>query len=367
MANKETARKALEVIRAWTSLENPRASCRFLIAYAALAHIEDGTGFSEILYIRVSGPRDGKKTQTGAIAADLVGEDHCVVVTAGTTSAVFFRMIDARHKLVVVDEADELPTGIAREIARIARAGYRTGAKVYRCDGPIGTKSYGVYGPKMFIGVKPERDAALRNRMVELRAVASTETEFRFTQGNRDAAIGAMRSLLEAFGEQERANVLSLYNDSHILPEGLSGRLAGIARPLIAVARRLDSRWPGFHFERIVRAQLLREHDLRQELAEFDDSSLIKSYLNTLLDTSPTSALGVSDVFTREALQDFFMKQDRRFRQIPGHIFTRMLYESGYAVGLRTRKRVNGSNPLKHIRLKIAAIRKVPFQEASRD
>ena len=155
MANKETARKALEVIRAWTSLENPRASCRFLIAYAALAHIEDGTGFSEILYIRVSGPRDGKKTQTGAIAPDLVGEDHCVVVTAGTTSAVFFRMIDARHKLVVVDEADELPTGIAREIARIARAGYRTGAKVYRCDGPIGTKSYGVYGPKMFMASSP--------------------------------------------------------------------------------------------------------------------------------------------------------------------------------------------------------------------
>lgn len=354
----ESIEKLLELMRTWTSLEHPRASTSFLVVYTALAHLDDGNCFSEIPYLQITGPRDSKKTQAAAFSIDLVGPDRTVFVTAGTTAPVLFRLIHGRQaKLVAVDEADEITSAVAREVARIARTGYRPGAEVYRCDGPTGTKSYQVYGPKLFVRILPERDEALRDRIIELRTLASRERSFRFTKAERDEAIAAVRPLLEQFGRSERDAVARLYGDPSLVPPGLYGRLASIARPLIAVARRMDACWPGFHFERAVVARIRVEWERRRGMADFEPRRVTKTYLRMFLEASPEPA-EAPDVFTRRALQLFFAEQDPNFRRMPAHIFARSLYESNLAVGLHTRKRVNGSNPLKHVRLNLAEIRR---------
>lgn len=348
----------LEVMRAWTSLEGTERSIRLLIVYAAMALIEDGTVCSEVPYISIVGERDSKKTQALALVVDLVGEELSVFVTAGVTHAVFFRLINKKAaRLVAVDEADELPAGTAREINRVARAGYRQGAVVYRCGGPDGVEPFKVYGCKIFSRINPERDVALKDRTIELRAVPSQESAFKFSRASRDAAVGSMRAELMDFAEANREIIRTLYAVPGLVHSHLVGRLASIGIPLALVARRLDERWPGLGFEEAVIWHLTRERDRRRGYREFESREICRGFLRAFLN-SGNKPVEKPDLFLTPTVLEFL---ERKIPKDAGlgrsNNLTRRLYDWGLACAGPRR------GTARRIRLKVSEIMREDFND----
>lgn len=170
------------------------------------------------------------------------------VRTSGVTEAVIFRVIDAEHPTLMLDEADAIFAGTSERTEPIRGAidsGNREGGVILRCVPPdFHVKPFSTFCPKCIAGIdKGEYPETILDRSIVLRVSRKKphETVSRFRY--RDAEERA-RPLQESAASWAKQNIDALRSARPEEPEGLSDRAMDAWEPLFAIADLLGGEWP---------------------------------------------------------------------------------------------------------------------------
>lgn len=205
-------------------------------------HVLGAADTTPYIYVTAPTPEAGK-SRIIDVAQLLVATPHVVV---DPTPASLFRLIDAEHPTVFIDEADELHTN--KPLRALMNAGYRRGGYVPRSRGSYMVK-YDVYCPKLVAGIKGRRlplKGATLSRCIEVpmrtRLTDGREPIEEFHEKDaRRATEGLARSLAEWGAEAIAAGDLAEARPP--LPGWLSDRQRDGWQPLAAIADRIGGDW----------------------------------------------------------------------------------------------------------------------------
>jgi hypothetical protein len=217
--------------------------------WIAFSHVTDD--FDVAPYLLVTAPEiESGKTRVWEVAEPLV---HKPEPSGSMTAAVLFRLNDAEHPTLFLDEADNIWTGGSQDdnadLVALLNAGHRRGIKARRMGGPSKTtlEEFDVFGPKMIAGKFPDIGKipeALRSRSIHLRMKRKLPGEKveRWTRQGRAATKGEVEALqsdlITALNKTDLAGI-------HITPvSDLSDREFDIWEPLLVIAEAAGAHWP---------------------------------------------------------------------------------------------------------------------------
>ena len=171
------------------------------------------------------------------------------IMSFNMSSAVVMRLVAQGGRTLLYDEIDQIFGNAKRQEANgdlcgYMNAGYRRGAKAYRCTTGNGKKveveEFNAFAPVAVSGLRTLPDS-LASRAVIIRmhrAIKGEVCKFRHKL-HRDEA----KPIRDALAEwSEWANGRIAYEPS--LPDGIDGRAADIWEPLIAIADVYGGEWP---------------------------------------------------------------------------------------------------------------------------
>jgi hypothetical protein len=163
------------------------------------------------------------------------------------SSAVVVRLVSERRRTVLFDEVDSVYGTTKRqeangELVAFMNAGYRKGAKSYRCATGNGSKheaiTFDAFAPLAVAGLRDLPDA-LASRAIVIRMRRRSPDEqvepFRIKFHVPEA-----KRVGEALREWAQGAVLN----EPVLPAGVVDRAADIWEPLIAIADAYGGQWP---------------------------------------------------------------------------------------------------------------------------
>jgi|GEM_PF-4761831 len=125
-------------------------------------------------YLQFIGPPSSGKTRSVDVLNQLCY--HAALMNC-PTSAILYRVIQAYHPTLIIDEMDADSGSVFRDILR---SGTSRDGCVWRCKGDnhnYKAESFSCYGPKVYAGQHPIKDAALLTRLI-------TENMSRVTPAN---------------------------------------------------------------------------------------------------------------------------------------------------------------------------------------
>ena len=171
------------------------------------------------------------KTQLLTVMSRLV---YRPLASAGITPAVLFRLTEAYHPTLLIDEADAFLTG-NEELRGFINAGHtRATARAYRCEGDNHlVRAFDCFGPKAIAGIGTQAETIMdRSIIIELRRRRDDEPIMRLDETTPEVWT-EMRSRLRRFADDNREQVKAA---RPILPDGLNDRERDNWRPLLAIA-----------------------------------------------------------------------------------------------------------------------------------
>ncbi|HEX7706506.1 MAG TPA: DUF3631 domain-containing protein [Thermoanaerobaculia bacterium] len=235
--------------------------------------------------------RCGKSTLLG-----LLGETCNRPLVAGNlTAAVMYRVIEAAHPTLLIDEADTF-VAEADDLRGIINAGHRHGGVVLRCVGDDSEpRAFACFGPVAMAAIGRVPDTITdRSVIVSMRRRGRTEHVERF----RLDRVAPLRDLARqcARWAADHGNTLDL---DPATPEALHDRGADNWRVLLSIADRAGRHWPGQ-----ARAAALRLSDDRD-----DDESTRVHLLGDIREVM--DARGLDRIATTDLLADLHAMESR--------------------------------------------------------
>jgi len=200
-------------------------------------------------YIRVySAEKESGKTRTEEVAFHLVRSG---IRAASVSASALFRMIDAHHPTLLVDEVDAIfaPKSEQEDLRSILNAGYERGNPVYRSVS-VGKQwdatAYDAFSPKMLAGIENGRlPDTLVSRSIPIGLQRKRKGEpsvAKFRKRMDPPRLHALREALVAWATEDVVKSLAA-----AYPEpapGLTDRQDDIWEPLLAIADAAGGDWP---------------------------------------------------------------------------------------------------------------------------
>ena len=173
---------------------------------------------------------------------------HEPILSFSMSAAVAVRLVAARRRAVLYDEIDAVYGNTKRQegnadLIGFMNAGYRRGAKFYRCDTGNGSRhepiEYDAFAPLAVAGLRSLPDAlATRAIIIRLRRRAPDEQVEPSRPKIHDPQALPIRQALEEWC------VNAAVPPEPELPECITDRAADIWEPLIAIADAYGGDWP---------------------------------------------------------------------------------------------------------------------------
>jgi Protein of unknown function (DUF3631) len=200
-------------------------------------------------YIRVySAEKESGKTRTEEVAFHLVRGG---VRASSVSASALFRMIDAYHPTLLVDEVDAIfaPKSEQEELRSILNAGYERGNPVYRSVA-VGKQwdasAYDAFSPKMLAGIENGRlPDTLVSRSIPIGLQRKRKGEpsvAKFRKRMDPPRLHALREALAAWATEDVVKSLAAAFPDPV--PGLTDRQDDIWEPLLAVADAAGGDWP---------------------------------------------------------------------------------------------------------------------------
>lgn len=157
------------------------------------------------------------------------------------TSAVLFRLIEARQPTLLVDEHDTFLKNNER-LRGILNSGHRRGGVVGRCDGDKhDVRTFRTFAPVALAGIGHlPGTIADRSIAVRMRRALPGEINERF-DSRKTEALSELQSKLARWGDDHRA---ALTECDPRMPEGFNNRQVDNWFPLLAIADAAGGEWP---------------------------------------------------------------------------------------------------------------------------
>jgi putative DNA primase/helicase len=202
--------------------------------WIVLSWVHEAAVHSPILLITSPEANCGKSTLMGLIGL-LV---PCGLVVVEISPAVLYRMIEAWHPTLIVDEADHAFKNNS-ELRAVVNAGWTRGTGVPRCHPETHEPElFETFGPKC-IGMKglalPDTTLT-RSIIIEMQRKLSDDQAQDFAHLD-DARLSQLRQQLARWAKD---NVESLHHTKPAMPEGFANRLAANWRLMLAIADKAD-------------------------------------------------------------------------------------------------------------------------------
>lgn len=139
--------------------------------YVLFTYVYDD--FSRLPYLRVIGEAGSGKTRFLEVIGDICYRRTSITGAASTSS--LFRIIEAFHGTVIIDEADVKDSSTTANIIKVLTCGYKKGSPVV-CVGPTFVKkvkvfqleTYSTYSPKILATRKKFRDEGIESRCLTI-------------------------------------------------------------------------------------------------------------------------------------------------------------------------------------------------------
>lgn len=195
---------------------------------------------SPILAVTSPTKRCGKSTLL-SVALALV---YRPLVGANVTAPVMFRVIEAEHPTLLLDEADCWLHDEASDLRSVVNSGHtRSTAVTLRLVGDNHEpKQFSTWAPKLIAMIGKPPDTILdRSVVVPMRRKAGKESVKRLRSRHLEIEALPIRQQLRRWADDQLVN---LANAEPAVPEALSDRAADSWRPLLAIADALGGAWP---------------------------------------------------------------------------------------------------------------------------
>ena len=220
----------------------PTGAAEAIALWVALTYVHDTFLTSPILAFLSPEMGCGKTT---ALAV-LKEVSRRPFATSHTTPAAIFRLIDACHPTLILDEADSyLQHGEGRETFRgVLNSGHnRATAVVTRSVGTgddYAVGRFSTWAPKA-VGAIGELSGTLMDRSIVVRMRRATDDEVERLTARAVDSLGSLRPRLIKWALQSEDRLRDV---DPALPRSLRSRARDNWRPLIAIADDVGGRWP---------------------------------------------------------------------------------------------------------------------------
>jgi Protein of unknown function (DUF3631) len=200
-------------------------------------------------YVRIFSPeKSSGKTRTEEVAFHLVRSG---IRASSITASALFRLIDAHHPTLLVDEVDAIfaPKSEQEDLRSILNAGYERGNPVYRSVA-VGKQwdanAYDSFCPKMLAGLENGKlpdTIVSRSIPIGLQRKRKGEPSIsKFRKRTDPPRLHELRSALEAWATED---AIALLGAAYPEPaDGLTDRQDDIWEPLLAIADLAGGDWP---------------------------------------------------------------------------------------------------------------------------
>jgi hypothetical protein len=157
------------------------------------------------------------------------------------TTAVLFRLVEARKPTVLADEYDTWLRN-NQELCGMLNAGHRRGGQALRCEGDNHeVRAFHVFGPAVLCGIGP-LPGPLHDRSIVIRLERAKpgEVRERFDSRHIEREIELCRKLARVAADNKE----QLEKCDPKMPDGAFNRIADNWRPLLAIAEIAGGDWP---------------------------------------------------------------------------------------------------------------------------
>ena len=210
--------------------------------FAVYSHAADV--FDVAVYLAVTAP----EKQSGKTRLLEALEPLCAdpIRTSNISPAALYRVVDDRHPVLLVDEADTIfgKGERAEELRGLMNAGHRKGNPVYRMKGARGTElaSFDPFCPKVIAAIGDLPDTiADRSITIRLQRKRPDEEVARFRIRYH---VPAGRKIGERIAQVMEYHRDVLAGATPPIPDGLADRAVDVWEPLLAVADLAGGAWP---------------------------------------------------------------------------------------------------------------------------
>lgn len=204
--------------------------------WVVFAHAIDGARIAPKLAITSPTPRCGKTTLVGLLG-ELVTRP---LVASNISPAAVYRVIEAAHPTLLVDEADSFLKD-NEELRGVLNSGHsRDSAYVVRCDGENNEPRRFATWCAQAIGMIGSLPATLADRSIEVRLQRkrTSESVAKLTRLGREGLAMLARQAARWAADHPIADA------SPAIPGGLNDRAADNWEPLLAIADAAGGDWP---------------------------------------------------------------------------------------------------------------------------
>jgi len=166
------------------------------------------------------------------------------LVCANVTPAVVFRLIEAEHPTLLLDEADTWLSDEASELRGIVNSGHaKTTAVVARCVGDEHeVATFSTWAPKLIAMIgRPPATILDRSIVIAMRRKAKTEAVRPLRSRPLELEALPIRQQLRRWADD---HLTDLAGAEPAVPDALNDRQADSWRPLLALADDLGGAWP---------------------------------------------------------------------------------------------------------------------------
>jgi hypothetical protein len=162
-------------------------------------------------------------------------------LVGGTSAAPLFRMIEAKHPTMLLDESDTYLRD-NEDLRNIANNGHKRNGQVLRCEGDsLEPRAFSVWSPMVIAGIgKLAGTIEDRSIHVRLQKKKPGDSVARF-RGDRPGK--AIRELARKIARWAKDHAAEVGNLEPVVPESLFNRDADNWRPLLAVAEACGPAW----------------------------------------------------------------------------------------------------------------------------
>lgn len=266
--------------------------------------------FDAFPYLYLVGVKRSGKTKTLLLIEKLAFN---AILSSNISPSVLFRLVEAKRCTLALDETEQLADKVKKEELReLLNAGYKHGAPAYRVrksgKGEFEIQAFEVYGPKAIANISG-LDSVLEDRTITITMVRTDDPD----RGNLAVTDSAenwayLRSLLYSFVLTYAKSIANAY---HHDPEvnTLLNRQNELWRPLLSIAKVIDTKLPGT-FERIRDQAIIRAEEVAgADLEDFDSAVLFA--LQELIDLEGESTLTNKEI--REKAYEFLEEDQKQY------------------------------------------------------
>jgi hypothetical protein len=217
----------------------PPHGAETLALWTLMTHAVEAFDRLPLLLLSSPAPRSGKSTVMELLARIVARP----LPTVSVSPAALYRVVEAAHPTILLDEADSVLAD-SPDLTALINAAHARGSKVIRCHAEtLAPEAYDVFTPVALAGNNPRMAPATRDRTIQIMMRRRTPDEV--CERARARAVDAVAGPLARRIVRAVADALPRLRDADPeVPECLHDRAADCWTPLLALADEAGGDWP---------------------------------------------------------------------------------------------------------------------------